>query len=240
MKSNNLSKKEYNKEYYLKNRERIEERMREYRLKNRKYIKEYNKEYYKEYYLKNRERIEERRKEYYLKNRKYIKEQHKEYYLKNREYIREQKKEYNLKNRERRKEYMRGYNLKRKEYNKEYARENIERTRNYERNKYQTDNNFRLKKICRTRIRTALKGIAKPASTMKLIGCTIEELWAHLESCKSWEPWMTRENYGLWDVDHIIACAKFNLIDPAQQRMCFHYTNLQPLEHIANMRKGAR
>ena len=125
----------------------------------------------------------------------------------------------------------------RKEFYKEYARENIERTRNYERNRYQTDINFRLKKICRTRIRKALKGFDKSASTMKLIGCTIEELWNHLES--KFEPWMTRENYGLWDVDHIIACAKFNLVDPEQQRICFNWSNLQPMEHIANIKKGA-
>ena len=77
---------------------------------------------------------------------------------------------------------------------------------------------------------------------MKLIGCTIEELWIHLESCKSWEPWMTRENYGRggWDVDHIIACATFNLTDPVHQRICFNWSNLQPLEHIENIKKGAR
>ena len=51
---------------------------------------------------------------------------------------------------------------------------------------------------------------------------------------------MTRENYGLWHVDHIKACAKFNLADPAQQRDCCHWSNLQPLEATKNMRKGAQ
>jgi hypothetical protein len=72
---------------------------------------------------------------------------------------------------------------------------------------------------------------------MELIGCSIDKLWNHLES--KFESWMTKENYGLWHVDHIIACAKFDLTRPEQQRTCFHYTNLQPLEAIENMRKGA-
>ena len=97
---------------------------------------------------------------------------------------------------------------------------------------------FKLRHNCRARIGKVLKGKSKSAPTMKLIGCTIEELWAHLES--KFEPWMTRENHGLWHVDHIKACSKFDLTDPAQQRKCFHWSNLQPLEAVANIRKGTR
>ena len=80
----------------------------------------------------------------------------------------------------------------------------------------------------------------KAASTIKLIGCTIEELRKHIESL--FEPWMTWENQGLggWDLDHIKACVKFDFTDPEQQRACFNWSNLQPLEHIENMKKGAR
>ena len=73
---------------------------------------------------------------------------------------------------------------------------------------------------------------------MELLGCTIEELWKHLEL--KFEPWMTRENYGLWHADHIKACANFDLSDPAQQRECFHYSNFQPLSAFDNMSKGAK
>ena len=130
--------------------------------------------------------------------------------------------------------------MNRKEYEKQYYLKNKQHTRDYERNKYRTDINFRLAHLCRNRILKALKGIGKSASTMKLIGCTIDELRSHIESL--FEPWMTWENQGLggWDIEHIKACFHFNLADSEQQRACFNWSNLQPMEHIANLQKGKK
>ena len=73
---------------------------------------------------------------------------------------------------------------------------------------------------------------------MKLIGCTPDELRQHLES--KFEPWMNWENQGQggWDIDHIIAMSKFDLSCPVQQHACCHYSNLQPLGHADNIKKG--
>jgi len=90
----------------------------------------------------------------------------------------------------------------------------------------------------RNRICKVLHGIDKSKSTMKLVGCTIDELWQHLE--KQFQLGMTKENYGKWHIDHRKACANFNLVDPEQQRACFHWSNLQPLWAIDNLKKGAR
>lgn len=46
------------------------------------------------------------------------------------------------------------------------------------------------------------------------------------------------ENYGQWHVDHIIPCDSFDLFDVEQQKICFHYTNLQPLWAKDNLIKG--
>ena len=171
----------------------------------------------------------EQRKEYYLKNREKIKE----YRLKNKERIEEQRKEYTLKNKEYTSELRRGYYLKNR-------KQNIKNQIKYHKYKYQTDINFRLLNICRSRTLKALKGFDKSASTIKLLGCTSDELRQHIESL--FKSGMTWENQGKggWDIDHIIACATFNLADPEQQRACFNWSNLQPMEHIENIKKGAR
>jgi len=183
-----------------------------------------------------KEHIKEYRREYYLKNI----EHRKEYLLKNKERIKEQKREYNLKNKESIKEYKREHYLNTKEHIKEYnSRPEVqERRRNRVNNRYNTDINFRLAAICRARTLKALKGLDKSATTIELLGCTPDELRTHLES--QFEPWMTWENQGVggWDIEHIKACFHFNLAEPEQQRACFNWSNLQPMEHIQNIRKG--
>ena len=240
------SKKEYHKEYNLKNKERLKEQHKAYYLKNKEHLSEkmreynkenrvYSKEKSREYYLKNKGRIIENQKKYYLENKehiaKYSKEYCKDYYLKNKEHMRKIAKEWRSNNKESISRRGRKHFLENKEhiYKRTNERKKIRR---------KNDPNYKLLSNLRTRLWYALKGNSKSASTMELIGCTIDELRQHLES--KFEPWMTWENHGLWDVDHIKACAKFDFIYPEQQRACFHYTNLQPMEHIANIKKGDR
>ena len=166
------------------------------------------KEYQKEYRLNNKEY----RKEYNIKYRLNNKEKIKEYYLTNKEKRREQQKEYKLNNREK--------------INKQIS------------NKTKTDPSFRLVRCLRGRLNHALKGTSKSKATLKLLGCTIEQLWIHLE--KQFQPGMTRDNHGLYHIDHIRPCASFDLTDPKQQAKCFHYTNLQPLWAKENISKGAK
>jgi hypothetical protein len=50
---------------------------------------------------------------------------------------------------------------------------------------------------------------------------------------------MTWDNYGpVWHVDHKRPCASFDFSDPVQQRLCWHWTNLQPLFAAENLSKG--
>jgi len=107
----------------------------------------------------------------------------------------------------------------------------------WQREKRSTDLNYRLKSCLRHRVQQAVKHGYKSASTLELIGCTIEELRSHLEA--QFLPGMTWDNWTHdgWHVDHIVPCATFDLTDPAEQRRCFHYTNLQPLWAADNCAK---
>ncbi len=104
----------------------------------------------------------------------------------------------------------------------------------------------RLASNLRSGIQGALRGERKHHRSLELLGCSISDLRLRLESL--WKPGMTWENWGTWKhngpmkwhIDHIKPCASFDLRDPEQQRKCFHYSNLQPLWAIDNLKKGKR
>ena len=204
--------KEYKKKYNLENKER----QKEYRLKNREHIREHKNKYMKEDSLRPevRERVKKWGVEYRLKNGEYISEKKNEWYLKNIEHVQAKGKKWRSENREHKNEW--------------------------KRNRLKMNPYLRLVANMRSGMSSALQGRYKSAATMKIIGCTVEELFEHLESCSSWEPWMTRENYGRggWDADHIIAISQWDKDCPLQFVLCWDKSNLQPMEHIANIKKG--
>ena len=117
------------------------------------------------------------------------------------------------------------------------ARQEQQRLRKIERRK--TDSLYKLVGNLRRRLLIAVKGKSeKSAATMRLVGCTRQELRCYLEAL--FTEGMTWENYGKWHVDHIIPCAAFDLTDPEQQRKCFNFHNLQPLWAPDNHKKGAK
>jgi len=125
---------------------------------------------------------------------------------------------------------------------KKYYRKNRKKIQKriykYITNRRKNDLNFRTADVLRRRMRHALKGALKKESALKLLGCTMSELWQHLES--KFQPGMTRENYGQWHIDHIKPCASFDLTKDEEQAACFHYTNLQPLWAEQNLKKGKK
>ena len=78
-------------------------------------------------------------------------------------------------------------------------------------------------------------GTTKNKTTRELTGCTTEELCLHLEA--QFHSGMTWENRKLWDVDHWIPCANFDLTYPVEQKMCFDFMNLQPMWKSDNRKK---
>ena len=72
-----------------------------------------------------------------------------------------------------------------------------------------------------------------------LVGYTITDLMAHLEYL--FTPEMSWDNYGsYWDIDHKKPKSLFHYTSPEDQEFkdCWALKNLQPLEHIENVRKS--
>ena len=99
---------------------------------------------------------------------------------------------------------------------------------------------FKIKKNLRGRIYVALKRGIKTATTMELLGCTIEEFKTHIES--QFKEGMGWHNYkkDVWHLDHIKPCKLFDLTKESEQRACFHFSNMQPLWSIDNLIKGTK
>lgn len=120
-------------------------------------------------------------------------------------------------------------------------------TKAKQRERYRTDLQFKLARNLRIRVIQAIKriGAEKADPTLKLLGCTLDEFKIHMETL--FKPGMTWENHGRyrvngpmkWHVDHKRPIDSFDLTDPEQQRICFHYTNLQPLWAVDNLKKGS-
>lgn len=176
-------------------------------------------------YLRNREKYLKGFKEYNEKNKNQIKIQRHEHYLENRERILKEKQDYYLENKESITEYKRNWAKKnRKKINarmRRFIKENI---------------NYRLSAYLRNRLNKVLKDNIKSASVTKLIGCSLEELKRHLES--QFKPGMNWNNYGEWHIDHKVACCKFDLSKPEEQKRCFGFQNLQPLWAKENLSKN--
>ena len=169
------------------------------------------------------------------------KAQQKEYrksYCRDKEKQKAYNKEYSRKNKKRRSEYRKKNKERTAEYYRGYSQENKEKTTTRHRERARNDPDFRFRKNLRTRLWRAVRlGVGeKCGSTLELTGCSWAELRSHLES--QFTEGMTWENYGEWHVDHIRPCASFDLTVDKEQKICFNYTNLQPLWAADNLSKS--
>ena len=191
--------------------------------------KEKLKQYQKEYSLKNKEKLQKYRKEYSEVNKENIFLAKKKYREENKELVAIKKQEYAKQHKDQLTLYRKNYRLTNLEKERKQARER-------KRLRYQTDTNFKIRHNLRTRIWSALNGLKKSNKLSVFLGCTLDEFKTYLST--KFTDGMSWENYGQWHIDHIIPCAKFDLSEEVSQRECFHYTNLQPLWAIDNLRKG--
>jgi hypothetical protein len=130
-------------------------------------------------------------------------------------------------------------NEKRKESDRKYRESNRSKRKEWNKvwstNKRKEDPLFKLRINIRSLIRQSIIncGYSKKSKTHHILGCSFEEFKAHIESL--WEPWMTWENYGLyngelnygWDYDHLTPVS--SAVTEEEVIALNHYTNLQPL-----------
>ena len=140
-------------------------------------------------------------------------------------------------------DYYKVYREQNKEYFNKYSNLHYhtkkELYREWERNRYSADPEFRIKHLTAGRIHSALSTYQslKKDRTIEYLGCTISEYYNYLES--KFDSNMTWENQGIyWQIDHIRPIASFDLTDEEQLYQCFHYTNTQPLEKTENRLKS--
>lgn len=128
------------------------------------------------------------------------------------------------------------YNSKSREWrltNKNYI--NAQK-REREQKRRDTDPSYRIRHNLSTRLYLTVS--KKTGKTMELVGCSRADLETHLAS--KFTEGMTWQNYGDWHIDHIKPCASFDLASPEKQKECFHWSNLQPLWAVDNLKKGSR
>ena len=184
------------------------------------------KEYKRKHYILNKEKYLKSMSEWYLKNKENRKIYRIEWYKKNKELVLKRSKQYYENNKEKRINYQKIWKIK-----------NRDLITKRERKKRQTNPTYKLLNNLRRRILLALKGNKKSTNTLILLGVpNLEFLWNHLES--TFKPGMTRENHGLWHIDHIRPCSSFDLSKSEEQVKCFHYTNLQALWAHENLSKS--
>lgn len=117
-----------------------------------------------------------------------------------------------------------------------------ERIRAEHKRRLKEDVVYLLKRRLRFRLRGIVKRLGnskyKSASAIKLVGCDMGTFKKHIES--QFVDGMCWERLGEIHLDHIKPCARFDLTDAEEQKKCFHFTNIQPLWALDNLRKHAK
>ena len=146
-------------------------------------------------------------------------------------------------NKNNRSQYYKQYREKNKEYFNIYCNNhyhtNKDLYREWNKMKYSTDFDFRLKHIVASRIWHALKSYEnlKNNRTIEYLGCPIGEYFSYLE--QQFDENMNWENYGeYWEIDHIKPIDSFDFAVEENIYLCFHYSNTRPLNKIENKIKS--
>jgi len=108
--------------------------------------------------------------------------------------------------------------------------------------RYKNDPAFKLYSIYRSRMKKMMEGGHQSRRQLSLLGCSMADFKKHIE--RQFKRGMDWSNNGIgegyWNLDHITPCHAFDQTNEAQTRICWHWTNFQPLWSIDNIKKGKR
>ena len=152
-------------------------------------------------------------KEYKINNKQYVSEYNNNWKYEHKDVISEYNKEYNIKN-----------------------RKNIqERQTNQHRERRKIDMKYKMSIVITNRLKKFYNG--KP-NIKDLIGISISRFVEWIEyNFKSDMNW---ENHGtVWHLDHVIPCEWFDLTTEKDRKVCFHWSNVRPLDKNKNMIRKA-
>jgi hypothetical protein len=235
-----FNRKEYMKEYRLKNKEKLKEAKKKYRLENL----ERERQRSRDYHLNNKEKEREAHIKWEEKNKEKRKAQRKKrtlkdkisgkskivnrmYYLKNRE---------NLKNRS-----IEWFELH-PNYKKKYYQNNKEKINKYKRRKWEEDIKYNINGKIRNQMNSSLRRNKQGKHWENLVDYKLDDLIKHLKkTIPHGYTWQDIFN-GKLHIDHIIPISVFNFDSPEQidfQR-CWNLNNLQLLPSSENCRKQAK
>jgi hypothetical protein len=115
--------------------------------------------------------------------------------------------------------------------------ERLKKHNEYKRNRYRSDKEYREKEKMRADMSMFIRGTAcfskkKRKEMEDLLGMSREEIRKYIES--QFREGMTWNNI---EIDHIMPLSHFDFFNMKEKRMCFHYTNVQPLFPYENQQK---
>jgi hypothetical protein len=176
------------------------------------------------------ERKKIREKKYWEENKEKILEKNREHYRNNKEYYINYQKKWSLKeeNKEKNKVY----------HKKWYVSGGREVNNKYRREKLKKDPAFRAQMNLRLRLYEFIKigKYRKYGRFREMLGCDWEYFKEYIK--EQFEVGMSWDNYGEWHIDHVIPVTAWDLSKEEDQMLASHYTNLQPLWAIDNIKKS--
>lgn len=199
-----------------------------YQVKNglSSYCKECLKERTKTWNKKNRTKIN------IYRRKKYDKEKNKlycaKYYSKNKLKVLKINKNYRDKNKDIINEKIRNFR-KRPDVK--------EKIKIYNNKRYRDNINYKIKKCLSSRLRKFVFENVNKKNILELLDCDLFtfKLWIECQFDKK----MSWQNYGkYWHIDHVIPCYYFDLNILKNQKKCFNWKNLRPLEKYENIQKS--